>query len=131
MLKKFRYKNEAEFSHAVCRYLRNKGWFVQRIESGETGKGIPDLYIISPTGVAIWIELKREHLDTAGISSSVYVHWRQGQQAWLHSITKLKQKAYTLACFDNVILQIPHEVIYKDNLVNLSGVTFINSLSQL
>lgn len=131
MLKKFRYKNEAEFSKAVCSILRKAGFFVQRIESGETGKGIPDIYTITPMGRAIWLELKREHCEVGNVFSPVNIHWRPGQQAWLHEVTMRKQPAYTLACFDDVILQITHDKIHKDNKVLPEQCICITSLQAL
>ena len=77
------YRNEAAFSKALVTALRNKGWFVQRIESGETGKGIADIYTVSPTGVAMWLELKRVHMNIPSKINFVDIPWRPGQQAWL------------------------------------------------
>ena len=130
-MQQFRYRNEAEFSKAVVGTLRRRGWFVQRIESGETGKGIPDIYAISPTGYAIWIELKREKCCLGNSSLPVYIHWRPGQQAWLREVVKRQQHAVTLACFDDVILQIPHTDVYKDNLVHPTKCVWLHSLQQL
>lgn len=110
------YRNEASFSKALVTAMRNKGWFVQRIESGETGKGIPDLYVIDSRKQAWWIELKRVHKICSRFSQEI--PWRPGQQAWLHDITKRGQRALTLCCFDNGILQILHERIWEENKVD-------------
>lgn len=131
MLSKFRYRNEAEFSKAVCGTLRKAGWFVQRIESGETGKGIPDIYAITPQGQAVWLELKRDHSEIGRVPYPVMIHWRPGQQAWLHEVTMRKQVAFTLACFNDVILQIPHYRVYKDNVVLPTQCCILTSLQQL
>lgn len=131
MIKKFRYRNEAEFSKAVCSTLRKAGWFVQRIESGETGKGIPDIYAITPTGVSVWLELKREHCEIGNVPYPVCIHWRPGQQSWLHEIVMRKQHAFTLACFDDVILQIPHYKVHKDNKVLPEQCVCLKSLQEL
>lgn len=108
------YRNEAAFSKALVTAMRNKGIFVQRIESGETGKGIPDLFVIT-RGVPMWIELKRVH--GACHRDYVEIPWRPGQQAWLHDVTYRGMKCMTLACFDDGILQIPHDTIWNKNLV--------------
>lgn len=118
MARKFRYKNEAEFSKAFCSHLRKKGWLVQRIESGLTGKGIPDIYAVSPNNIPWWFELKRNKgEEICGLTEPVYIHWRSGQQPWLHDLTKRKQHCATIACFDDALLYIKHAEIFKDNKV--------------
>lgn len=114
----FRYKHEAEFSRALCSFLRKKGWFVQRIESGTTGRGVPDIYAVNPAHMPVWLELKRIHTYVR-YGSTITVPWREGQQAWLTNITKLGQYAYTLACCDNLILRIPHDKTYPENRISL------------
>ena len=131
MAQKFKYRNEAEFSKAICNTLRKRGWFVQRIESGTTGRGIPDIYAISPTNQPVWLELKRERVEIGYTSAPVYIHWRPGQQAWLHEVAIHNQTVFTLACFDDIILQIDHKKIYKDNKVLPMHCTWIKSLKDL
>lgn len=114
-MRTFNYRNEAAFSAAFVKHLRRYNWIVQRIESGTTGRGIPDIYAVSPKGNAFWFELKREHGIWNGMAQ---IHWRPGQQAWLSGITKYKQRAFTIACFDNVIVVIRHHKTYKNDVVN-------------
>lgn len=109
------YRNEAAFSKALVTAMRAKGIFVQRIESGETGKGIPDLFIITK-GTPMWIELKRIH-GTCSNKMDVEIPWRPGQQAWLYDVRARGVATMTLACFDNGILRIPHTAIWGKNLV--------------
>ena len=104
------YRNEAAFSKALVAAMRRKGIFVQRIESGETGKGIPDLFVITK-GVPMWIELKRIH-DTCSGKYAVSIPWRQGQQAWLFDVHIRGVATATLACFDDGILRIPHKTLW-------------------
>ena len=110
------YRNEAAFSKALVTAMRNKGIFVQRIESGETGKGIPDLFVITKK-VPMWIELKRIH-DTCSNKMSVEIPWRPGQQAWLNDVQSRGVRCMTLACFDDGILKI-QAGIYHGNRVPL------------
>lgn len=128
-LSKFSYRNEAAFSKAVVSHLRKRGWFVQRIESGVTGKGIPDLYCIGPGNKALWIELKRVHAEVYP-SNHVTIPWRPGQLAWHMEVSIRKQAVITLACFDNVILSIPAG-IYKNNMVRVSDCTLYYSLNEI
>lgn len=127
----FRYKNEAAFSKSVVSTLRRAGWFVQRIESGETGKGIPDIYAISPSGTPLWIELKREHQSIGAMPTPVYIHWRPGQQAWMMQVTRLRQKCITLACFDDIILKIDHTRFWQDNKVLPALCDWYTSIGQI
>lgn len=124
------YRNEAAFSKALVTAMRNKGWFVQRIESGETGKGIPDIYAIAPGGYAIWLELKREHYNLPS-QGAVEIHWRSGQQSWLNGVVNRKQKAFTIACFDNGIITIPHVDIWPENKVLLDLCTYSRDIKEL
>lgn len=112
------YRNEAAFSKALVTAMRNKGIFVQRIESGETGKGIPDLFVITQK-VPMWIELKRVH-DICSHKRYVEIPWRPGQQAWLYDVRARGVSTMTLACFDDGILRIPHTAIWGKNLVPVS-----------
>ncbi len=125
------YRNEAAFSKALVTALRNKGWFVQRIESGETGKGIADIYTVSPTGVAMWLELKRVHMNIPSKINFVDIPWRPGQQAWLSVLHTYKQKVFTLACFDNGILRIPHHTVWQQNLVLIDECTYYKDIRSL
>ena len=109
------YRNEAAFSKALVTAMRAKGIFVQRIESGETGKGIPDLFIITK-GVPMWIELKRIH-DTCSDKFAVNIPWRQGQQAWLFDVRSRGVATATLACFNDGILKIPHHTVWLHDRV--------------
>lgn len=125
------YRNEAAFSKALCTAMRAKGIFVQRIESGETGKGIPDLFVITK-GVPMWIELKRVHgRIPAHDSLTVNIPWRPGQQAWLHEVRTRGVTTMTLACFDNGILQIMHERIYPENSVTVGLTRYYKDIRSL
>lgn len=122
------YRNEAAFSKALVTAMRAKGIFVQRIESGETGKGIPDLFIITK-GTPMWIELKRVH--GACHRDYVEIPWRPGQQAWLNDVTKRGVLCCTLACFDDGILQILHNTIWNKNLVLVVACRYYKDIRSL
>ena len=122
------YRNEAAFSKALVTAMRNKGIFVQRIESGETGKGIPDLFVITKR-CPMWIELKRVH--GACHRDYVEIPWRPGQQAWLNDVAKRGVTTMTLACFDDGILQIPHNTIWNKNLVLVVACRYYKDIRSL
>lgn len=108
------YRNEAAFSKALVTAMRNKGIFVQRIESGETGKGIPDLFVITK-GTPMWVELKRVH-DTCSGKQFLEIPWRPGQQAWLNDVQSRGVTCMTLVCYDDGIVKI-QAGIYQANRV--------------
>lgn len=122
-----KYKNEAAFSKALVAAMRSKGYFVQRIESGSTGRGVPDIYAIIGKQ-AVWLELKRVH---APIKRYITVPWRPGQQAWLTDVVKRGQLAMTICCMDNGILQIPHEKIYFQNVVDVTECKRFSNIKEL
>ena len=126
----FQYRNEAAFSKALVAHLRKAGWFVQRIETGSTGRGVPDIYAISPDGNAMWLELKRVHKSVKGLHY-LAVPWRPGQQAWLLQATKMKQTAKTLVACNDCILAVSHYHMYKNDIVPLNECAKIPSISAL
>lgn len=97
---RFKYSRESEFSTYVVSTLRRHSYFVQRIETGYTGRGVPDIYCISPQGKPYWIELKRCHKLTDKIP------WRPGQLAWMKTVYNYKQTVFTLVCFDDTLCRI-------------------------
>ena len=122
------YRNEAAFSKALVTAMRAKGIFVQRIESGETGKGIPDLFVITH-GIPMWIELKRVH--GACHRTVVEIPWRPGQQAWLNDVTKRGVTCFTIACFDDGILMMRHDVIWVKNMVPTQNCSYYKDIRSL
>lgn len=123
------YRNEAAFSKALVTAMRNKGIFVQRIESGETGKGIPDLFVITHK-TPMWIELKRVH-DTCSSKFAVQIPWRPGQQAWLNDVQSRGVMTMTLACFNDGIVMIKHDRIYEKNLVGACDMHYYPNIGSL
>lgn len=122
------YRNEAQFSSALVATMRRNGWFVQRIESHETGRGIPDIYAISPTKQAMWLELKRMYQTAEPLAS---ITWRPGQQSWLHSVNARGQASYTIACFDDEIWLIPMNKLYTNSVVARKDVHVYTSIKEL
>lgn len=123
-------KKESTFSKSLGNALKAESWFYQRIESGLTSRGIPDVYVVSPEEVPMWFELKqvnRNHLD-GGLES---VQWRLGQQNWLYNIMKKwGQRAYTLVRYTDGLLVIPHNMWYENGLVDTENCQWFKSLRQ-
>ncbi len=123
----FTYRNENAFSKALVEALKKKGAFVQRIESGLTGRGIPDLYCIIRKD-AVWIELKRVHHKATHFES---IPWRPGQQSWLTDVYERGQRVLTFCCFNDMICCITHERTYMQNVVDISSCDCFFSLKDL
>lgn len=120
----FKYKNEAAFSKVVCEHYRRKGLLVQRIESGITSKGIPDVYLAGQIQQT-FIELKRQHCN---ISQIMRIDWRPGQQTWMYDYYQHTGKlCYTMACFNDGIIIIPMRTIYINNIIPATEVKYICS----
>ena len=123
------YASEATFSRALVKELRKKGCFVQRIESHETGRGIPDIYSVTIRGVPMWLELKRIKRK---IAHSNIITWRPGQQAWLWEVSRrYKQQAYTVVAFDDCYAIIDNSKLYKDNIVKKSEMELYGRLGDM
>ena len=125
------YKSEAMFSRAFCRGLTERNIFYQRIESGETGRGIPDVYIRLKQR-EVWVELKNDY--RISLHDPLFqIKWRPGQQAW-H--LKYKKAAGTHFCYTCVALKdgfilIPMRKRYLKNIVQSSDVWKFEKLADI
>jgi hypothetical protein len=91
---------------------------VQRLESGLTGRGIPDLYLIY-NDQDIWVELKNDKVQL--LKQDEYeIDWRKGQQAWALKYLNAhrhKRWTYTVASLKDGFLIIPMRQRYVRNIV--------------
>lgn len=121
-------KKEADFSRAFTRYLRSKGCFVQRIESGMTGAGIPDLFF-TKKHYAFWCELKRIRKNVGEMNK---ITWRPGQQVWCKEVSKcLGITVYTIARFNDKIGVIRHNEFYENNMVPISDMKVFDTIEEV
>jgi len=74
-------------------FVRNK-CLVQRIESGTTGLGIPDIFFRTNDSEG-WIELK-EIFWPSKETTSIKIPFRPGQYPWLKQYTSLNGKAFLI-----------------------------------
>ena len=111
------YKTEHEFSKSFSDRLTKAGLMVTRIESHNTGNGIPDMFVCG-RGLDTWLELKND--SKLSIKDKVIkVAWRPGQVAWMYTYF---QKHRTKNCLTFVaasdgIFIIPMTATFKDHLV--------------
>jgi hypothetical protein len=124
------YKTEQKFSQALLTVLKKRYPIVQRIESAETGVGIPDI-MIAKKGVVRWLELKNDYRQH--LKQSVYrVPWRKGQQGWLYnySVTTGFMCATVMALQDGIIV-IPSAKLLKSSGVPHEAVMRMTSLKDV
>lgn len=111
------YKTEHEFSKSLSDRLAKAGLMVTRIESHNTGNGIPDMFVCG-RGLDTWLELKND--PKLSVKDKVIkVAWRPGQVAWMYTyFQKHRTKScLTLVAASDGIFIIPMTAIYKDHVV--------------
>ena len=111
------YKTEHEFSKSLSDRLTKAGLMVTRIESHNTGNGIPDMFVCG-SGLDTWLELKNDH--KLSIKDKVIkVAWRPGQVAWMYTyFQKHRTKScLTLVAVSDGIFIIPMTATFKDHIV--------------
>ena len=111
------YKTEHEFSKSLSDRLTKAGLMLTRIESHNTGNGIPDMFVCG-RGLDTWLELKND--PKLSIKDKVIkVAWRPGQVAWMYTyFQKHRTKScLTLVAASDGIFIIPMTATFKDHTV--------------
>lgn len=111
------YKTEHEFSKSLSDRLTKAGLMLTRIESHNTGNGIPDMFVCG-RGLDTWLELKND--PKLSIKDKVIkVAWRPGQVAWMYTyFQKHRTKScLTLVAVSDGIFIIPMTATFKDHTV--------------
>jgi hypothetical protein len=94
------YKTESRFRNQLVNEMRLEGFEVQGIESGMTGRGIPDIYFSG--GIAGWIELKN---ITGELKDPVVIDFRAGQYEWLHRFGLAGTNVYLMvSCCEGIFV---------------------------
>lgn len=109
------YKTEHDFSKSLSDRLAKTGLMVTRIESHNTGNGIPDMFVCG-RGLDTWLELKND--PKLSIKDRVIkVAWRPGQVAWMYTyFQKHRTKScLTLVAVSDGIFIIPMTATFKDH----------------
>ena len=119
------YKTEHEFSKSLSDRLTKAGLMVTRIESHNTGNGIPDMFVCG-RGLDTWLELKNN--PKLSIKDKVIkVAWRPGQVAWMYTyFQKHRTKScLTLVAVSDGIFIVPMTATFKDHIVyNPQGISY-------
>ena len=111
------YKTEHDFSKSLSDRLTKAGLMVTRIESHNTGNGIPDMFVCG-RGLDTWLELKND--PKLSVKDKVIkVAWRPGQVAWMYTyFQKHRTKScLTLVAASDGIFIIPMTATFKDHIV--------------
>lgn len=119
------YKTEHEFSKSLSDRLAKARLMVTRIESHNTGNGIPDMFVCG-RGLDTWLELKND--TKLSIRDKVIkVAWRPGQVAWMYTYFQkhLTKCCLTLVAASDGIFIIPMTMPFKDHTVyNPQGISY-------
>ena len=119
------YKTEHEFSKSLSDRLAKAGLMVTRIESHNTGNGIPDMFVCG-RGLDTWLELKND-TKLSIKDKAIKVAWRPGQVAWMYTyFQKHRTKScLTLVAASDGIFIIPMTATFKDHIVyNPQGICY-------
>lgn len=116
------YRSESAFKQSLLKVLRDKGCLCVCIESHETARGIPDVYVIGKgSGCDGWIELK--NMPKASINPKTHhwkIDWRAGQQAWAyeyHVRMNEDKCTLTIVALSEGYIVIPMVKVYDDSYV--------------
>ena len=125
------YKSERHFSHALVNILRANKFVVQRIESPETGTGIPDMWLSSIRCKDKWVELK--NMPMVSVYDNYWtIPWRKGQQAWAYQYRKVMNRhTYTVCALKDGFIVIPMVKTYPKNVVRQSECIRMTSITDI
>lgn len=119
------YKTEHDFSKSLSDKLAKAGLMVTRIESHNTGNGIPDMFVCG-RGLDTWLELKND-TKLSVKDKVIKVAWRPGQVAWMYTyFQKHRTKScLTLVAASDGIFIIPMTKTFKQHTVyNPKGISY-------
>lgn len=111
------YKTEHDFSKSFSDRLAKARLMVTRIESHNTGNGIPDIFVCG-RGLDTWLELKNDPKLSIK-DKAIKVAWRPGQVAWMYTyFQKHRTKnCLTIVAASDGIFIIPMTSAFKDHIV--------------
>lgn len=111
------YKTEHDFSKSLSDRLAKARLMVTRIESHNTGNGIPDIFVCG-RGLDTWLELKNDPKLSIN-DKAIKVAWRPGQIAWMYTYFQkhMFKNCLTLVAASDGIFIIPMTSAFKDHIV--------------
>lgn len=111
------YKTEHDFSKSLSSRLTKERIMVTRIESHNTGNGIPDMFVCG-RGLDTWLELKND--PKLSIKDKIIkVAWRPGQVPWAYTYFQkhTTKCSLTLVSVLDGIFIIPMTETFKQHVV--------------
>ena len=111
------YKTEHDFSKSFLDRLAKARLMVTRIESHNTGNGIPDVFVCG-RGLDTWLELKNNPKLSIK-DKAIEVAWRPGQVAWMYTYFQkhMFKNCLTIVAASDGIFIIPMTSAFKDHMV--------------
>lgn len=111
------YKTEHDFSKSLSDRLAKARLMVTRIESHNTGNGIPDIFVCGK-GLDTWLELKND-LKLSITDKAIKVAWRPGQIAWMYTYFQkhITRCCLTLVAASDGIFIVPMTSAFKNHIV--------------
>lgn len=111
------YKTEHEFSRSFSDRLAKARLMVTRIESHNTGNGIPDMFVCGH-GLDTWLELKNDPKLSIK-DKQIKVAWRPGQIVWMYTYFQkhIKKCCLTIVAASDGIFIVPMTSAFKDHIV--------------
>ena len=119
------YKTEHDFSKSFSGRLAKARLMVTRIESHNTGNGIPDMFVCG-YGLDTWLELKNDPKLSIK-DKQIKVAWRPGQLAWMYTYFQkhMFKNCLTIVAASDGIFVIPMTSAFKDHIVfNPQGISY-------
>ena len=130
------YRSENAFKQSLLKSLRARGCLCVCIESHETTRGIPDVYVIGKgCGCDGWIELKNMKDGAWEPAKKQWkIDWRAGQQVWAYEYhVRMNKDKCTLtiaALFEGYII-IPMSCIREEGYVKEEEVVKCKTLKEV
>jgi hypothetical protein len=119
---------EAEFSKSLLSHWRRLGYFVQRVETGQITRGVPDIFVANKQG-STWVELKSVKWKPY---DGMQIPWRAGQQGWMLEYYKSTGRpCFTIVHTASNILVIPMVKRFPRNFVYLYDVKVFTSVREI
>lgn len=111
------YKTEHDFSKSFLDRLAKARLMVTRIESHNTGNGIPDIFVCG-RGLDTWLELKNDPKLSIK-DKAIKVAWRPGQVAWMYTYFQkhVFKNCLTIVAASDGIFIVPMTSAFKDHIV--------------
>jgi hypothetical protein len=119
---------EAAFSRALVKFWRERGYFVQRVETGGVGRGVPDIFVATKRS-DLWVELKS---TITSPSDGMVIPWRPGQQAWMYDYFRHTGRCcLTIAQCAGAYLVVPMNKLYPRNKITLADAQVYHAIKEI